>query len=652
MSELEPASTSAPTNSTSTETTQNASEIPLKSENQQHLYMDFASDVPPVLPTDSQLGGDGIKPDSQVVRKVDPRQQWINKDSTKPYYCKLCDFNMESMEVFQHHCMSPRHVKRAIEEFNIKLPKRLEEKEEKKPPPEFHCQVCLVTCNSDTAWNSHLLGQKHRKLLEKQGAERALQKAQEKSMLFNNMNTGFGRGAGRGAPGRGGGVGPIKGGSYNPGHMRKPYEKPMHAVQQPSPSGPIGARDFATYPEPLIGLEYVTEIQVIGQSPRYHCELCDSKFDHNLKFPHLVGSKHRFNVLKEKVPDVAQSVRGDVKKRSELSSKLLEEASKLEMMEGRQQVKTRTEKSPFNRINNQAAGDVGGFSGNFKGQQSSRGGGQQWQNQRARGQGGGRGSRMGTRGRGQMYGGGQNNTRGGMQGGRGRGNQHGTPYNYNQQQSGSYRGRGRARGRGGNNQNQSWNQNFSSYNNAPNQTFVDSSYGGDNDGYQWDNSAQGGGERMLPPEAFGSRSQPQSQGQQFINYDEHYDDYYGNQNTSYGGSNYEYIEPYADQSTYSTQSANQQRFQPPAHTPSANVGSSVGSDSGGVSGKSNVSLLQGAIADLGKLVSSEEDASMALQVSNALTQALLQFRMNNLSKEGDTNTAASTATHMDAGPQI
>ena len=120
-------------------------------------------------------------------------------------------------------------------------------------------------------------------------------------------------------------------------------------------------------------------------------------------------------------------------------------------------------------------------------------GGQQRQNQRGRGQGGGRGNQMGTRGRGQTYGGGQNNTRGGMQGGRGRGNQHGTPYNYNQQQSGSYRGRGRARGRGGNNQNQSWNQNFSSYNNAPNQTFVDSSYGGENDGYQWDNSVQGGG---------------------------------------------------------------------------------------------------------------------------------------------------------------
>ena len=36
-------------------------------------------------------------------------------------------------------------------------------------------------------------------------------------------------------------------------------------------------------------------------------------------------------------------------------------------------------------------------------------------------------------------------------------------------------------------------------------------------------------------------------------------------------------------------------------------------------------------------MSSEEDASVALQVSNALTQALLQFRMNNLPQEVCTN---------------
>lgn len=89
--------------------------------------------------------------------------------------------------------------------------------------------------------------------LEKQGAERAQQKAQEKAFMMNTMNTGYGQGTGRGAIGRGGRVGPIRGGSYNPGHSRKPYDKPMHAVQQPSLSGPIGAKDFATYPEPLIG---------------------------------------------------------------------------------------------------------------------------------------------------------------------------------------------------------------------------------------------------------------------------------------------------------------------------------------------------------------------------------------------------------------
>lgn len=37
--------------------------------------------------------------------------------------------------------MCARHIKRAIEEFNIKLPKRLEEKEEKKPVLQYNCQV-------------------------------------------------------------------------------------------------------------------------------------------------------------------------------------------------------------------------------------------------------------------------------------------------------------------------------------------------------------------------------------------------------------------------------------------------------------------------------------------------------------------------------
>lgn len=89
--------------------------------------------------------------------------------------------------------------------------------------------------------------------MEKQGAERAQQKEQEKAFMMNVMNTNYNQGTGRGGRGRGGGVGPMRGAGHTGGHTRKPYDKPMHAVQQPSASGPIGAKDFATYPEPLIG---------------------------------------------------------------------------------------------------------------------------------------------------------------------------------------------------------------------------------------------------------------------------------------------------------------------------------------------------------------------------------------------------------------
>lgn len=42
--------------------------------------------------------------------------------------------------------------------------------------------------------------------------------------------------------------------------------------------------------------------------------------------------------------------------------------------------------------------------------------------------------------------------------------------------------------------------------------------------------------------------------------------------------------------------------------------------------------LAGALGDLTKLVQNEDDASVALQVSNALTKALLQYRMGSETK--------------------
>ena len=76
------------------------------------------------------------------------------------------------------------------------------------------------------------------------------------------------------------------------------------------------------------------------------------------------------------------------------------------------------------------------------------------------------------------------------------------------------------------------------------------------------------------------------------------------------GSGYTYSAPPPPQNTYPD------RSMPSEHTSTTKEGgASVG--------------LAGALGDLTKLVQNEDDASVALQVSNALTQALLQYRMGN-----------------------
>lgn len=354
------------------------------------------------------------------------------------------------------------------------------------------------------------------------------------------------------------------------------------------------------------------------------------------------------HLLKEKVPAVAQSIRGGVQKRSELSSRLLEEARKLEMVLGRQQVKTRVEKSPFIVINNKAANNQPVT------QQMGRGAKQPWQS--ARGRGHGHGNMRGGRGaQGNSFSGrGQATMRGGG------GGQQGNPHNYNQQQptASNRGGRGRARvSQGGRKQNQSWSQNYSLYESQPDHTFPTGSYGGNDDiDLEWNSGRHGEGNMMLPPEEFKPRSPPRLT-QHSDNRDNFYDSYYGNNS----GSNYELNSSYHNQTTSEQRSdpygqmpsANEQRFHPYGQPPTTVGGgvtggssSAAGSASSRDSAPNNMSLLQGAIEDLGKLVTSEEDASMALHVSNALTQALLQFRMNNLPKEslGDSNATVGTTS--------
>lgn len=70
-------------------------------EKQNQSYVDFPSDAPPVSSQNQPAGtsGTGVYTNANQTKRIDPRQDWINTDKTKPYYCKLCDYNMDCMEV-------------------------------------------------------------------------------------------------------------------------------------------------------------------------------------------------------------------------------------------------------------------------------------------------------------------------------------------------------------------------------------------------------------------------------------------------------------------------------------------------------------------------------------------------------------------------
>ena len=72
-----------------------------ETEKQDQSYVVFPSDAAPVSTQNQQAGtsGTAVYTNANQAKRIDPRQDWINTDKTKPYYCKLCDYNMDSMEV-------------------------------------------------------------------------------------------------------------------------------------------------------------------------------------------------------------------------------------------------------------------------------------------------------------------------------------------------------------------------------------------------------------------------------------------------------------------------------------------------------------------------------------------------------------------------
>ena len=410
--------------------------------------------------------------------------------------CKYCSYQAPDWPLFAVHVLKPSHVKKVAEAMKVRVA----------IDPiltNITCEVCDVTCCGHIPWNAHLMGAKHRKAREEQD-----------EMLKRKKNT-----AG----------GPIRNTPFGNIHNKKPYDRrPNNQQQTMNIPHTRQEDDFSTYSQPLIGLEFVTETDHGSKLRWYHCSLCDVKFDDNLKFPHLVGQKHRLNVLKLKRPAVVEGIESNGKKRSEITPILLREAEKLEVEEGRQHIISSFPKQ------NPTAGR--GFKR-------------------------GRGSNRGARG-----------ARGTIRGGRGN---RGTS---------NTRGRGNIMGQYSTQRHQS---NYSTYNDPQR-----NSYSSDlphNSAYNVNNPEHG---RNFQQSYNGDQSQ-----------------YGSGQSYSSPGQSYSH--------TDNTQSSFSQ------NTPFSGLVTKTGINSN----------LAAALSDLTKLIQSEEDASVALSVSNALTESLINFRTTGLERQ-------------------
>lgn len=257
--------------------------------------------------------------------------------------CKHCNYQAPDWPMFAVHVLKPSHVKKVAEAMKVRVA----------VDPiltNITCEVCNVTCCGYIPWNAHLMGSRHRRTKEEQ----------QEQMYGKRKNAG----------------GPIRNSQFGNIHNKKPYDLRPNNKQQSRNIQAPQENDFSTYPQPLIGLEYVTETQPNGKIRWYHCSICDVKFDDNLKFPHLVGQKHRLNVLKAKRPEVVKDLDPNSKKRSEVTPILLREATKLEEDEGRQQIKStfpKTTTVPAGRGIKRGRGGNRGTRGTTRGGRGNRG---------------------------------------------------------------------------------------------------------------------------------------------------------------------------------------------------------------------------------------------------------------------------------------
>ncbi|XP_077971430.1 uncharacterized protein LOC144425739 [Styela clava] len=218
--------------------------------------------------------GTGNRPDSEIL--VKPEKSEENK-SSKPHPKAVGDLLKLLQSDKSKFYEEPSKQKSELKIFTPSYGRTLHdnsdyyehdgwEPETKKKkaegdPFEFYCDLCNISCTSQIVLDTHLIGKKHLKNVNK---------LKQNTLAFRNRN---------------------------------------HPPSVPSHGGKVAEiqKKFEQLSEkqPVVGLEYVTEYQRSnGASHRYFCELCEYRGLHAEILDHVITRNHRLRYMRSHFFDI------------------------------------------------------------------------------------------------------------------------------------------------------------------------------------------------------------------------------------------------------------------------------------------------------------------------------------------------------------
>lgn len=262
-----------------------------------------------------------------------------NSTKKEDHYCYVCNFPFSNAEVFNSHLQGLLHLRRLEEQNKATKATTLDDEEydedsrdssgfasykkndwmsasEKDLNPEdigkpgsaqYSCDVCNISCTGFKSFEMHIAGAKHLKKLKKAKELEDFEEKKKQGYVVNDFS------------------------------KLKKKRKVIRAQEM-----------LDSCSEPLVGLDYMTEFQFEDATvePRYICDLCQCKMDMRQIIPHVTGIRHRQKYFKFHSFN-EYNILWDIRRKSEKVKAAAKFAATMEAREGRHTMRLKIQLTPF-----------------------------------------------------------------------------------------------------------------------------------------------------------------------------------------------------------------------------------------------------------------------------------------------------------------